>query len=320
MSQETVELFDEDEIGQQGDAQETDEQADLNEEDGQPALSKNQMRKQRRRAKQLENRAAKRAAEKTRQKEKRKALREAGQFELLKKPTFYDMASSTCPIHVAVDMSYEQYMNEELIRKTINQLNFSYSANRRAKEPLKYHVTSLSGKTKEIFDTFPGYKTWDVFMHEEPVAEIWPANRVVYLTSDSPNVLVDLDPNKVYIIGGLLDHNSYPGLSLKIADRLNFGHARLPIDEYVKLQTRKVLTINHVFEIILRYYETKDWEKSFFTVIPKRKGMERREEAVQIDSKTIGITPMLTETQNVIEVPGNSQPNEAGEPNVIQLD
>jgi hypothetical protein len=72
------------------------------------------------------------------------------------------------------------------------------------------------------------------------VAEIWPAERVVYLTSDSSCVLVDLDPNKVYIIGGLLDHNSHPGVSYEKAKQSNFGHARLPIDEYVKMQTRKV--------------------------------------------------------------------------------
>lgn len=41
-------------------------------------------------------------------------------------------------------------MSDDLLRKTITQLNFAYGANRRSQEPMKYHIVNLCGKTKQV--------------------------------------------------------------------------------------------------------------------------------------------------------------------------
>lgn len=94
---------------------------------------------------------------------------------------------------------------------------------------------------------------------------------VVYLSSDSPNTLDVLSPYTTYIVGGIVDKNRYKGICYKRACERGIPTARLPIGEYMTMQSRTVLATNHVIEIMVRWLEDGDWGKSFLRVIPKRK-------------------------------------------------
>lgn len=71
-------------------------------------MSKTQMKKLKKMTARREIRKERRAKEKARRKEKRRALQEAGKGKLLKRPELRNMSTSNCPIHVAIDMSYQQ--------------------------------------------------------------------------------------------------------------------------------------------------------------------------------------------------------------------
>jgi len=94
---------------------------------------------------------------------------------------------------------------------------------------------------------------------------------IVYLTSDSPYTLESLSPNTSYIIGGIVDKNRHKGLCYKRACERGIPTAKLPIGEYMTMQSRSVLAINHVVEIMLKWLMTGDWGEAFLSVIPKRK-------------------------------------------------
>lgn len=101
---------------------------------------------------------------------------------------------------------------------------------------------------------------------------------IIYLTSDSPNTLEVLSPYTTYIIGGIVDKNRHKGLCYKRACERSIPTARLPIGEFMTMQSRTVLTVNHVVEIMLKWLETGNWGEAFLKVIPKRKEAKLRTE------------------------------------------
>jgi tRNA (guanine9-N1)-methyltransferase len=102
---------------------------------------------------------------------------------------------------------------------------------------------------------------------------------IIYLSSDSENTLTTLSPYTSYIIGGLVDKNRYKGICYKRARELGIPTAKLPIGEYMTMQSRTVMTTNHVVEIMIRWLEDGDWGKAFLRVIPKRKEAKLKRKA-----------------------------------------
>ncbi|KAJ8588923.1 hypothetical protein M405DRAFT_818892 [Rhizopogon salebrosus TDB-379] len=196
----------------------------------------------------------------------------------------------TFAAQVVIDLGFDDMMTEKEVASLTSQLAYTYSANRRSLTPFASLLfTSLDGRTKERLDAIndAGYKRWtNTQWWEEGYDRIWApildshsgddsnARRasVIYLTADSEEELMELKEDEIYVIGGICDHNRYKNLCLNKAQTSSIRHARLPIGRYIaSLTTRKVLTVNQVFEILLKWVETRDWEKAFWSVIPRRK-------------------------------------------------
>ncbi|KAH8727053.1 guanine-1-methyltransferase-domain-containing protein [Phaeosphaeriaceae sp. PMI808] len=110
---------------------------------------------------------------------------------------------------------------------------------------------------------------------------------IVYLSSESDNVLTHLKPNGTYIIGGLVDKNRHKGICHRRAVNRGIKTAKLPIKEYLEMRDRQVLVTNHVLEILLKWMEFGDWGKAFMEVMPKRKGGKLREDGEENDSEEV---------------------------------
>ncbi|XP_061664238.1 RNA (guanine-9-)-methyltransferase domain-containing protein 2 [Syngnathoides biaculeatus] len=177
-------------------------------------------------------------------------------------------------LRLVVDCSFDDLMLTKDVHKLHKQIQRCYAENRRACRPVQFYLTSLGGQLKQSMDEKDkGWINWkDISIKFEHYSEVLAKEDVVYLTSDSPNVLTELDPKKAYVIGGLVDHNHHKGITLERAQDQGICHARLPLSSFVQMNSRKVLAVNHVFEIILAYVEKGCWRDAFFSVLPPRKG------------------------------------------------
>ncbi|KAF8742918.1 tRNA (Guanine-1)-methyltransferase, partial [Rhizoctonia solani] len=99
-----------------------------------------------------------------------------------------------------------------------------------------------------------------------------PQESVVYLTADAEDEILELKEGETYIIGGIVDRNRYKNLCANKARDMGVRSARLPIGRYLKdMPTRKVLTVNQVFDILVHWVTTRNWEDAMQKVMPKRK-------------------------------------------------
>ncbi|KAM6220961.1 tRNA methyltransferase 10 homolog A [Rhynchocyon petersi] len=238
-------------------------------------ISKRQMKKlikQKQWEDQRELRKQKRKEKRTRKKLERQGQPDSNSDGNDRKRIRRDVVHST--LRLIIDCSFDDLMVLKDIKKLHKQIQRCYAENRRALHPVQFYLTSHGGQLKKNMDeNDKGWVNWkDIHIKPEHYSDLIKKDDLVYLTSDSPNVLKELDESKAYVIGGLVDHNHHKGLTYKQASSDGIEHAQLPLGNFVKMNSRKVLAVNHVFEIILEYLETRDWQEAFFTILPQRKG------------------------------------------------
>ncbi|XP_055970089.1 tRNA methyltransferase 10 homolog A isoform X2 [Sorex fumeus] len=244
-------------------------------DEGLEPMSKRQMKKlikQKQWEEQRELRKQKRKEKRKRKKLERQCQLDSNSDGSDRKRIRRDASHST--LRLIIDCSFDSLMALKDIKKLHKQIQRCYAENRRASHPVQFYLTSHGGQLKKNMDeNDKGWVNWkDIHINPEHYSEFIKKEDLIYLTSDSPNVLQELDESKAYVIGGLVDHNHHKGLTYKQASDHGIDHAQLPLGNFVKMNSRKVLAINHVFEIILEYLKTRDWQEAFCAILPQRKG------------------------------------------------
>ena len=254
-------------------------------------LSKRAKKKLLKRQQWLDTKHERRAKEREKRKLKMAALKLTKDFDETRTSSrkslkHNKMSDSSCKVGVVFDMQFGDLMTQRDLGKCLKQIGKCYSFNRRMTNQLQLYMTSLSGSVEAELSKNDGFRNWDFNLDSRRYDEVFSKDRVVYLSSESDNVITQLQDDKVYIIGGLVDHNHHKGLCHAKATELAMATARLPIDQFISMKTRKVLAVNHVFEILAAVSQGKEWKEAFLGVIPERKGVVALEDDCDVDEKS----------------------------------
>ncbi|KAI7903683.1 guanine-1-methyltransferase-domain-containing protein [Cokeromyces recurvatus] len=211
-----------------------------------------------------------------RKRAERQKLESQGLLERLpKRPKAKNMIIGQ--IGIIIDCSYSSYMIDKELSSLRQQIVRCYSANVRAqKESFNMMLTSFDEALKKQMDAkAPSWQNWkNIKITNESYLDVMGEDQkenLVYLTADSKHVAHELEEGKTYIIGGIVDKNRYKNLCYEKAESQGIKTAQLPIGDYIHMASRKVLTVNQVMEIMVKWLDCRDWEQAFKEVIPERK-------------------------------------------------
>jgi len=132
-----------------------------------------------------------------------------------------------------IDLSYDVKYREQVQART--QINLCYGINARHPEGFHLHLTGINKNVDLNRELKHGLlDTFLLDCHEEPFWELFPLDKLVYLSPNAPK-LNKYNPDDIYIMGGLVDLHDTSPVSLARAKELGIRAHSLPLMDYCAL-------------------------------------------------------------------------------------
>lgn len=176
---------------------------------------------------------------------------------------------------IIIDCSFDKNLSKKHSCIISRQIINGFADNRKNRLPFNMHCSNVDMNTilmKEANKMMPNLMKSPLEMHTEDVGDLYPRDKLVYLSQHSPNVLTKYNPNDIYIIGALVDKGFEGPITLGRAKELQIRHAWLPLARYISWGCAdRGLPLNILIQILLNVKNNGgDWTKAFQHV-PARK-------------------------------------------------
>lgn len=175
------------------------------------------------------------------------------------------------------DCSFDSHLNKIESNNTAYQLSLCFALNRGHKNPFDLHlcnVDATSNTIKALTKYIPNLQTpsFPINLHEGDLTDVFPREKLVYLTPHCDTSLTEYNHDDIYIIGAIVDKQPHGPLSSTRAKEMGIRMAKLPLDEHLQFEggSGKALTLDQMNRIMLDIKDTGDWVHALRHV-PKRK-------------------------------------------------
>lgn len=179
---------------------------------------------------------------------------------------------------VVIDCGFDREMSHAEIKNCAKQIAISFSRSRLHKYPAPIYLCNASTTNKlikSLYDMIPTLyeDQCPLQITSQSYLDLFDKDKLVYLTPHCREEMQSYDPDKIYIIGALVDKKNPQPFTLAKAKRENIKMEKLPLDTHFLWNTgsTKSLTINQVFGILLDIKLTQDWSIALGNNIPSRK-------------------------------------------------
>lgn len=177
-------------------------------------------------------------------------------------------------IVLVVDLGFDEHQLSTDIDPLVSQLWNLYLVN--ASNPQPFHLVftncNFAGPTyRHLLLTYLVKRNFVLAtFSEKSHTEMFPSESLVYLSSQSNEILHVFNPNRTYIIGAYHDPVVHKKLSLAKARQEKLQCVKLPIDHHVKWahQAHKDLNLDSMVGILLSAKHDGLWKKAFVSVVP----------------------------------------------------
>jgi len=190
-------------------------------------------------------------------------------------------------LRIAIECCFVEMANDRELRSLSRQLAFCIAANKRAPKPGSLHFTSFSGPLREFSVAKMRSDQWLAHQYQASALEIFSKKDIIVLSPDAEDPLEEIDPSKVYLIGGIVDRTVKKHITAGFAEEEDLTARRLPLQEHLGRQA--VLNVNHVAEAILAVHGGETWSEVLERIVPERKlkqPNERRKDRLELATTT----------------------------------